>query len=193
LRAYGLTGGIGAGKSTVSRILKLIGVPIYDADTEAKRLTYSDPDIISRVASIFGAESVKDGHFNRDFVAKEAFAFPEKLDELNKIIHPVVTKDYQQWITRQNASYVIREAAILFETGGHKDLDGTILVSAPIAIRIQRVLKRDPHRDEKQVEQIINRQWPEEKKKELANFFITNEDDQLLLPQVLRLHDQLLR
>ncbi len=193
MRAYGLTGGIGAGKSTVSRILKLIGVPIYDADTEAKRLTYSDPDILSGIASIFGAESVKNGHFNRDFVAKEAFAFPQKLDELNKIIHPVVAKDYQQWVTRQNVSYVIREAAILFETGGHKDLDGTILVSAPIAIRIQRVLKRDPHRDEKQVEQIINRQWPEENKKELADFFIENGDDQLLLPQVLRLHDQLLR
>ena len=193
MRAYGLTGGIGAGKSTVSRILKLIGVPIYDADAEAKRLTYSDPDILSGVASIFGAESVKNGHFNRDFVAKEAFAFPQKLDELNKIIHPVVAKDYQQWVTRQNVSYVIREAAILFETGGHKDLDGTILVSAPIAIRIQRVLKRDPHRDEKQVEQIINRQWPEENKKELADFFIENGDDQLLLPQVLRLHDQLLR
>lgn len=192
MKVYGLTGGIGAGKSVVSRIFRLLEVPVYDADKEAKRLTNTNPAILDGAISIFGPEASLEGTLNRAFIAKEAFAHPKKLDQLNQIIHPLVGQDYREWLRKQDSAYLIREAAILFETGGQEGLAGTILVSAPESIRIQRVLKRDPHRDSAQVKQIIERQWPEEKKRKLANYFIENDPNKMLLPQVLNLHHQFL-
>ncbi len=191
MKIYGLTGGIGAGKSMVSRLFRILGVPIYDADKEAKKLTLTDPLIKGTISKVFGPQAYVHGHFNRDFVSAEAFKDPAKLNQLNSVIHPAVARDYREWCQNQSAVYLIREAALIYETGMQRDLEGVILVSAPEDIRTTRVLKRDRHRDLKQVKNIISRQLPEEEKRKIADHVIENDGSTMLIPQVLALHEKL--
>ena len=131
------------------------------------------------------------GELDRVFLAESVFPNPEKIAALNALVHPVVRKDFEQWISQQTAPYLIKEAALLFETGAAKELDYVINVSSPLRVRMARILLRDPHRSEEQVNQIINQQLPDEEKNELADFCIKNTDNKLILPQVLALHTQL--
>jgi dephospho-CoA kinase len=189
----GITGGIGAGKSTATKIFSLLGVPVYYADDRAKWLMKTDKNITEAIIKKFGEDSyLSDGSLNRVFLAETVFSNPEKVSQINSIVHPAVAKDFLEWTESQSAPYVLKEAALIFETEGHKSLDYVINVSSPLRIRISRVLMRDPHRTEAQVNQIIDHQLPDEQKNELADFTLKNTDNKLLIPQVLSIHKKLI-
>ncbi len=186
----GITGGIGSGKSTVCRIFSTLGVPVYDADSRAKAVMTSDVILIQSIKKEFGSLSFReDGTLNTPFLADTVFGNNERLEVLNKLVHPAVARDYAEWLkTRQGYLYVIKEAALLFEAGSFRQLDETGVVLAPEALRVKRVLKRDPQRSEKQVREIMKRQLPENEALKLADFVIVNDDNRPVLPQVLALH-----
>lgn len=190
----GITGGIGSGKSTVCKLFSLLGVPVYTADDRAKWLMNHDSALKEKILAAFGSESyLSNGELNRAYLAASVFSNPEKVAALNALVHPAVRKDFMDWVSQQSAPFLIKEAALLFETGAAKELDCMINVSSPLRVRMARVLLRDPHRTEDQVNQIIDQQLPDEEKNERADFSIKNTDNKLLLPQVIALHEQLLR
>jgi dephospho-CoA kinase len=190
----GITGGIGSGKSTVCKLFTLLGVPIYTADERAKWLMSHDPQLKEQILAAFGPAAYQsNGELNRGYLAETVFSNPEKVASLNALVHPAVGKDFKHWVSQQTAPYLLKEAALLFETGAAKELNCVINVSSPLRVRMARVLLRDPHRTEEQVNQIINQQLPDEEKNERADFSIKNTDNKLLLPQVIALHEQLLR
>lgn len=190
----GITGGIGSGKSTVCKLFSLLGVPVYTADDRAKWLMNHDSPLKEKILAAFGSESyLSNGELNRAYLAASVFSNPEKVAALNALVHPAVRKDFMDWVSQQTAPYLIKEAALLFETGAAKELDCVINVSSPLRVRMARVLLRDPQRTEEQVNQIIDQQLPDEEKNERAEFLIKNTDNKLLLPQVITLHEQLLR
>ncbi|WBL43161.1 dephospho-CoA kinase [Algoriphagus halophytocola] len=189
----GITGGIGSGKSTVAKIFGILGIPLYSADDRAKWLMSNDQALKVELIKSFGEETFqKDGNLNRSYLAQTVFADPEKVKTINGLVHPAVGKDFEKWAKAQNAPYVLKEAALLFESGSANALDYVINVSSPLKIRVARVLGRDPHRNEEQINQIINQQLPDEKKNELADFVIKNVDNKLLIPQVLKIHEKLI-
>ncbi len=189
----GLTGGIGSGKTTVANVFRHLGVPVYEADAEARWLQEHDAELISAMHDLLG-----DGVFDvygkplRHIIAKVVFSDKKLLAGLNAIVHPAVRKHFAGWCARHaDHAYIVKEAAILFETGGQAGLDGVVLVTAPEEVRMQRVMKRDGAGREEVLRRMEN-QWPEEKKRSLADFQITNDDTHLVLPQVIALHEQLL-
>lgn len=192
----GITGGIGSGKSTVCRIFESLGVPVYDADYWAKWLLQHEPELIRGVTAIFGTQAyTADGAYNRAFVAKAAFSDPEKLLALNALAHPAVEKHSMSWHeekTAQGSPYTIKEAALLIESGGHQHLDYLIVVSAPEALRIERVQRRDSVTAE-QVRARLLHQLPEQDKTALADSVIVNDGQHSLVQQVWNLHQLLLR
>lgn len=189
----GITGGIGSGKSLVSRIFKLLGVPVYDADSRAKSIMTTDGILVSQIKKEFGVLSYRaDGGVNREYLAEHVFNDPEKLKRLNALVHPRVGEDFIRWVTEQSSAYVLKEAALLFEARSNTALDKIIVVSAPEALRISRVLQRDKHRTEQQVRDIIRNQLSEEEKLKRADYILVNDDSKLLIPQVLELHQQFL-
>lgn len=174
-KIIGLTGGIGSGKSTIAGYFKELGVPVYIADEEARKLM-SKPEIIRKVQSVFDQNVIENSVLNRKKIAELVFSAPEKLKQLNSIIHPEVKKHFISWVKRhEKYPFVIKEAAILFESGSYKDCDKIILVTAPEIVRIERVMKRD-NVTKDQVLERIQHQWPEEKKIVLSNFVIQNTD-----------------
>jgi dephospho-CoA kinase len=192
-KQIGITGGIGSGKSMVCRIFSALGIPVYDADSRAKSVMTTDGIVISQIKKEFGVLSYyANGTLNREHLA-EAFKSPEKLKLLNEIVHPRVGYDYKQWVDQQYAAYIIKEAALLFEAKSNLGLDKTIMVYAPMELRIKRVLQRDAHRTRQQVEAIISNQMPDEEKMKLADYIITNDETQLVIPQVVALHNQFLK
>ena len=192
----GITGGIGTGKSTVCRIFTAFGIPCYDADTRAKWLTENHPGIREALIQHFGPEVFAGGILNRPFLAGAAFKDASKTELLNNITHPPLREDFSKWTNVQvqlGAPYVLKEAALLYEAGSYKELDTMIVVTAPLEMRVRRVLKRDTQRTEQQVLDIINRQWPDEKKIAMANHIITNDEQSLLIPQVIALHQEFIK
>lgn len=187
----GLTGGIGSGKSTVAKVFETLGIPVYYADDEAKRLMNTDERLKQEIIKQFGIESYKDGTLNRPYIASLVFADKEKLSLLNSLVHPVTIEDSQKWVLQQISPYVIREAALLFESGANKGLDFVIGVSAPLPLRIQRVIQRDGLSKE-EIEQRISRQMDEEEKTKKCDFVILNDEKQLVIPQVLDIHKKIL-
>ncbi|HRE39173.1 MAG TPA: dephospho-CoA kinase [Chitinophagaceae bacterium] len=183
----GLTGGIGSGKSTVAKIFEVLGIPVYYADTEAKRLMNINEKIKESIRQHFGEATYKNEDLDRKYLADIVFNNPEKLELLNALIHPVTIKDAEEWMQRQAAPYSIKEAALLFESGAAENLDFVIGVYAPQALRIKRVMKRDNLAQDEIVKR-INRQVNEEMKMKLCDFVITNNEQELLIPQVLKLH-----
>ena len=190
----GITGGIGSGKSIVTRIFALLGMPVYDADTEAKKLMTSDKVLMQGIVQAFREESYnKDGSLNRPYLSYHVFNSSEKTNLLNSLVHPRVSNHYQKWV-REHAKfpYVVKEAALIYESGSYKQLDKVITVYAPPSLRIARTLKRDPQRTQEEVEAIIGKQWDDAIKMERADYVIYNDDSQLVIPQVLLL-DQTFR
>lgn len=188
----GITGGIGSGKSTVCQFFKVLGIPVYSADDRAKWLMANDPELRKQLAAAFGHETyLQDGSLDRAFLAKKVFSDPEKVKEINSLVHPAVGSDFKSWASYQTAPYILKEAALLFESGSAEQLDHVINVSSPLKIRVSRVLMRDPHRDEAQINQIIDQQLPDERKNELADFVIKNSENKLLIPQILEIHKKL--
>ncbi|QSE98088.1 dephospho-CoA kinase [Fulvivirga lutea] len=192
LLKVGITGGIGSGKSLICKIFSKLGIPIYDADSRAKWLNNNDPLIREKIIENFGEESYHKGELNRDYISKIVFNDTAKLELLNSIIHPAVGRDFKNWCEQQNSPYIIKEAALMFESGSYKALDKVITVSASRELRIERVLKRDPFRDKAQIESIINKQLSEEERLKRSDYVIKNDEHELVIPQVLKLHKELL-
>ena len=188
----GITGGIGSGKSLVCKIFQCFGIPVYDADSHAKALMTTDGILISNIQKEFGHLSYNaDGSVNRNYLGKTVFNDPEKLKKLNSLVHPRVKEDYVMWVkNNDHHPYVLKEAALLFEAGSNKELDKIIVVHAPEDLRIKRVLSRDAHRTEELVKDIMKNQMAEKEKLNRADFILYNDENQLLIPQVLELHQK---
>ncbi len=188
----GITGGIGSGKSTVCKIFSILGIPIYYADDRAKWLMTHDKLLKLQLMEVFGNDAyLPDGSLNRSYLAKRIFPDIEQTKKINSLVHPVVAADFKVWALGQKSCYVLKEAALIFETEGQKKLDLVINVSSPLKIRMARILMRDPQRTEQQVHQIIDQQMPDTQKNELADFVIKNTDNRLLIPQVLEIHEKI--
>ena len=192
MKTVGITGGIGAGKSIVCQFFQILGVPVYDADSRAKRLMNENQEVKFAVQRIFGEKSYLDEKLDRNYIGKLAFHNPNLLKQLNAVVHPAVALDFQKWRDNQHAEYVLKEAALLVENGSYKMMDHLIVVLASAEIRIARVLKRDPHRNIEDIKAILNRQASEQEKREVADSIIINDSSRLLIPQILKL-DQYLR
>jgi len=188
----GITGGIGSGKTFICRLFEALGIPVYNADEEAKRLMNTDIRIKEKLIAQFGEATYKDGLLDRAFLANMVFSDKDKLELLNGIVHPIVIQEAKDWAERQTTGYSLKEAALLFESGSYKELDYTILVTAPIDIRIQRVIERDGT-TEPQVWERMNKQLSDEEKLQLADFVIVNDGITPLLPQVWTLHQKFLK
>ncbi|HNB80836.1 MAG TPA: dephospho-CoA kinase [Chitinophagaceae bacterium] len=187
----GITGGMGSGKSLICRIFQHLGVPVYYADTEARRLYDDDKELKSEMISIFGEDIFPDGHFSAEKMKEQLKDNPSLFDTLNQLVHPRVIEHSRKWTSQQKAPYILKEAALLLESGSWSDLDDLILVECPEPIRIQRVAARDGlSREEIQIR--MNRQWSEEEKKAYCRYSIRNSGQELIIPQVLNLHQLLL-
>lgn len=187
----GLTGGIGSGKTTVAKIFETLGIPVYYADTEARRLMNTDPELKDAIIKNFGEEAYKEGTLNKNYISALVFHNKEKLELLNSLVHPVTMKDGETWIQSQKTPYAIHEAALIFEAGVDKRLNKVIGVYSPQAIRLKRVMERDQLKEEDVLIRIKG-QMDEEKKMQLCDFIIHNDEQQLLIPQVTELHKKLL-
>lgn len=187
----GLTGGIGSGKSTVAKIFELLNVPVYYADAASKRLYKTDKELIRKMKAHFGDDLYNEDELNRSKLAALVFTDPQKLALLNSLVHPPTIKDAQDWMRSQTAPYVIKEAALLFESGSVADLDYVIGVYAPQHLRIKRVMDRDKTTREEVLSR-MSRQINEEMKMKLCDFVVLNYEQELVLPQVLNLHKDLL-
>ena len=188
----GLTGGIGSGKSTVARIFSVLGIPIYSADDASKRLMAEDAELRSSIISSFGNESYTDGILNRRYLSDQVFNDSEKIKLLNSLVHPVTLRDADEWMKKQKTPYVIKEAALIFESGSQKMLDYVIGVKAPLALRIERTMKRD-NVTSHEVNVRIDLQMDEEEKLHLCDYIIVNDEKQMLIPLVLALHEKFLK
>ena len=187
----GLTGGIGSGKTTVAKMFSCLRIPVYNSDIRAKAIMQEDEQLKEQLVQAFGERAYDSGKLNRPFLASLVFSDELELQKLNAIVHPAIQKDFDQWASMQKATYIIKEAAILFESGANRGLDKVILVEAPEDLRIERVLKRDAVTKE-EVRARISKQWTDSQKKPLSDFVIMNNEKSLLLEQVLKVHEELI-
>lgn len=188
----GLTGGIGSGKSTVAGVFEVLGVPVYYADSAGRMLVDNDPGIRTEIIKHFGKESYKDGRLDRQYISTIVFGDEKKRELLNEITHPVIINDAARWMKKQNAAYIIKEAALIFESGSEKDLDYVIGVKSPRPLRIKRVMERDGT-SKVEVIKKMESQMDEDVKMKKCDFLLINDEQQLLVPQVMALHQQLLQ
>lgn len=188
----GLTGGIGSGKSTVARIFEVLGIPVYYADNAAKKLMIENGELKTSIINAFGKEAYIGGNLNREYIAAAVFNDTEKLQLLNALVHPATIQDASEWFQKQTAPYVIKEAALIFESGANKELDYVIGVKSPFDLRVQRAMYRD-HILADEVKARINKQMDEESKLRLCDYVIINDEEQMLIPQVLAMHNIFLK
>ncbi len=188
----GLTGGIGSGKTTVARIFEVLGVPVYFADDAAKKLMNEAGELKNKIIQHFGAESYADNKLNRIYLAEVVFSDPEKTKLINSIIHPATINDATLWFGKQASPYAIKEAALIFEAGAEKMLDLVIGVSAPAELRMQRAMQRD-NISEAGVLARMEKQMNEEEKMNRCDIIIYNDEKELLIPQVIEVHERLLQ
>lgn len=186
----GITGGIGSGKTVVCRVFETLGIPVFNADEAAKYLMEHDTILIAKIKSLFGEEVYKGKQLQREKLAAVIFHDKEKLKALNSIVHPATIAYGKNRMEQQIAPYTLKEAAILFESGSHKESDKIIGVYAPLELRIQRAMQRDNTTREK-IEARIAQQMNEEEKMKLCDFVIVNDDKTAIIPQVLELHKKL--
>lgn len=183
----GITGGIGVGKTLITHLFSLLGVPIYYADTRAKELMNSV--LVKPIIDTFGEEAFINGTLNRDYLASRVFINKSEINKLNAIVHPAVAIDFNNWVSTQvKSTYIIKEAALLVETGSYKLLDKLILVVSPEELRINRIKKRDPFRSETEIKGIISKQTSDIEKSKFADFIINNNEEELLIPQVIKIN-----
>lgn len=187
----GITGGIGTGKTFVCTLFKTFGIPVYDADSVAKALVESDPELKENIIKNFGRASyTASGHYNRSYIRHIVLSDEKARALLNSIIHPSVFKDNLAWFEKMKAAgypYAIKEAAILFETKSNQSLDKVIVVDAPVSLRIQRIIARDRITQEEALIR-INNQMPQEEKVKQADYVIVNDGQHPVIPQVYKLH-----
>ena len=190
----GITGGIGSGKTTVAKAFEQLGIPVYHSDYWAKEIMNTEPLVKQRLIELFGKDIYDtEGIADRKKIAEIVFNDGNKLNDLNSVIHPAVWLHGENWL-KQHADkpYILKEAAILFESGGNKSVDKVIMVTAPKELRIQRVINRDNATSE-EVKARMSNQWDDEKKIALSDFVIVNDDKTLVIPQVLEVHKNIVR
>ncbi len=187
----GITGGIGSGKSTVCKVFNVLGIPVFEADKVAKELMNTNIELKEQLVRLFG-EGIytPDSVVDRKKLAKIIFNDHLQLEKINALVHPAVRNEFKNWKTKQQTAYVIHEAAILFESGFYKMMDYTILVTAPEKQRIERVLTRDGV-SESEVKERISKQWSDEQKRALTSLEIINDNQDLLIPQIIKIDKQL--
>ncbi len=189
----GLTGGIGSGKSTITQIFCQLKIPIYEADTASKRIIDTDSELQKELIKLLGNEVMNESRINRRFMALKIFNNKELLKKVNALIHPAVGNDFEKWLKKQNPPYVIKEAAILFESGAHKQCDKIVVVAAtPQEMRINRIVKRGNVSREEAIIR-MNNQWPEEQKVKKADYVIYNDGGQSIIKQVISIHESIIR
>lgn len=187
----GITGGIGSGKTTVSHVFEVLGIPVYYADDAAKRIMNEDDILKDKIQQAFGNEIYRDGRLDRKLLAEIVFNNPEKLSKLNAIVHPATLQDAANWMQRQTSPYALKEAALIFESGAQEQLDYVIGVTAPAPLRILRTMQRDNITREAVIAR-MDKQMDEVIKMKLCDFVIVNDEQQKLIPQVLQVHEKLL-
>ncbi|MDC1403673.1 dephospho-CoA kinase [Crocinitomicaceae bacterium] len=178
----GITGGIGSGKSLVAKILETSKYHVFYSDIEAKNIVDSNIEVRNQIIRVFGPQAYLKGEYNRPFVAEKVFANQELLTQLNQIIHPAVRAAFDQFCDKSKAKIVFNEAAILFETGAYKSFDAVILVCSPEKLRMERLMKRD-NASKKEIQARMNKQWSDQKKRELTNLIIENDEKSSILEQ----------
>lgn len=191
----GITGGIGSGKTTVCRVFELLGIPVFYADVVAKSVMVKDVDLIKDIKQLFGSDSYcPDGTLNNKYIAAIVFSDSAELVRLNAAVHPAVFRAFDQWLDNQSTAvpYVLKEAALLFESGSYKQCDKNILVTAPLDLRLARVTKRDQVSEE-QVRARMDKQLSDEEKSKMADYFISNSLSDSIIMQVLSLHETFLK
>jgi dephospho-CoA kinase len=188
----GLTGGIGSGKTTVAKIFELLGVPVYYADEAAKRIMNDDEELKRSIQKQFGEAAYKGGELDRAYLSSKVFQDPFQLEILNALVHPATLRDAARWMDRQKTAYTIKEAALIFESNAAEQLDYVIGVYAPVSLRIKRTMERNGVTREEVVKR-MNNQIDEQIKMKLCDFVIYNDEEQLVMPQVLQLHQMLLQ
>ncbi|MFM6964183.1 MAG: dephospho-CoA kinase [Sphingomonadales bacterium] len=176
----GLTGGIGAGKTSVAKVLEHMGYPVFYSDLEAKKLYDDHPILKEQMIALFGNELYQNGHFDKNILARQLFQNPILKEKVSELVHPLVREAFEQWASQQHTNMVFNEAAILFETGAYQQFTATILVVAPEDLRIQRVISRD-QLTEQEVRNRINQQWTDAQKKVLTPYVIENDGRPLLI------------
>lgn len=187
----GITGGIGSGKTTICHFFELLDIPVFTADTEAKKLMVNSPYIKNKLISILGKDIYfEDQSLDRKKIAKLIFNSPNLLSKINALIHPAVHEEFEKWYVKQNSPYVLFEAAILFECGLYNKMDINILITATEENRINRVISRD-NISKEEVKNKIAKQWKEEKKEGYADYIIRNDNRELLIPKLLNLDKKL--
>ena len=190
MKKIGLTGGIGSGKTSIAQILEAMSYPVYYSDLRAKFLSDEHPAIRQGLIDLLGEEAYIDGTLNRVFVSECIFSNPDLRLKVNQVIHPIVRKDFDDWAEQQTSSLIFNEAAILFETGAYQQFDAILLICAPIDIRIQRVMLRD-HCSKASVEDRIQSQWTDEKKRSLTKYCVENDGRQPALIQLEKILSEL--
>jgi dephospho-CoA kinase len=188
----GLTGGIGSGKTTVAKIFELLGVPVYYADAASKRLYHTDAGLITDLKKHFGEDVYTGDQLERSKLAQIVFNDPAKLELLNALVHPPTIRDAENWMNIQTTPYVIKEAALIFESGSAAGLDYVIGVLSPEHLRIKRAMERD-NSSREEVKSRMKRQISETVKMRLCDFIIVNNEQELVIPQVLALHEKLIK
>jgi dephospho-CoA kinase len=190
----GITGGIGSGKTTVCRVFELLGVPVFYADNVAKTIMQTDSQLKNEILNTFGQESyLVDGQLNRPYISSIVFKDLLQLNKLNALVHPAVFRAFDRWIVEQkDVPYILKEAAILYESESYKMCDLSILVNSPESTRISRIKARD-HISEEEIMLRMKRQFSDEQKMKLANHILINDENRLLIPQILDLHQQFLK
>lgn len=186
----GLTGGIGSGKTTIAEVFKQMGIAVYSSDDRAKSIMVNDVALRLEITNTFGTESYSNNQLNRAYIARKVFSNSVELAKLNAIVHPALKKDFVLWCSNQKGLYILKEAAILFESNAHVGLDKVILVSAAKEIKLTRVLKRDSSTRE-EVLLRMDKQWSDEKKRVLSDFEIVNDEDESVINQILEIHKSL--
>lgn len=187
----GLTGGIGSGKTTVARVFRALGIPVFEADVEGRRLLAEDHQVINAIESRFGPQVLQGGVVDRAVLATIVFKNADALIDLNAIVHPAVRESFRRWTDQQQAPYVMMEAAILVESGGYRAMDRIVVVTAPEELRMRRVVLRDGV-DVQAVRARMANQGSEADRLAAADQVIHNNDTQLVIPQVLEVHRSLL-
>ncbi len=191
MHIVGITGGIGSGKTTVCKIFQTLGIPVFYADEEAKRIMQEDELVVSKISELLGAGAYdSEGKLDRNFIASHVFREREKLDKLNSIVHPATVQASIAWAKEQKAPYVLKEAALLFESNAFHYVDKVIGVYAPVTLRLHRTMKRD-NVSKEEVQKRMRNQINEEVKMRLCDYVIYNDEQRAVIPQVLELHRKL--
>lgn len=191
-RRLGITGGIGSGKTTVCRIFRVLGVPVFVADNVAKELMHSDGEIRTQLSQVAGKDLYVSGSLDRKELARIIFNRPDLLRKVNEAVHPSVLRQFDEWASGEEAPYVIMESAILFEAGADSLVDRVATISAPVEERIARVMGRNDLSREEVIGR-INNQLEDEEREEQSYYVINNSDNEMIIPEILRIHEDMLR